>query len=228
VAEVYNLIGRGLYSLRETRRLTKIPRPTLNRWVKGYARRRAGERVNYDALLQPSLPILDEQITLSFRDLIELRFIDRLRQLKVSWAEIKATIDAAKSMLETDYPFGTRRFATDGRRLFSEIQDRPDLLLHLRTNQITADRVFSPDLYSEIEFEKDDAARWRPAAGRSKVVLDPGRSFGKPILDEFGIPTALIKSAFDAEESIDRVADWFEIPGDAVQAAVDFEIKLAA
>ena len=224
----FKFIGKGLYSLREARRLTGVPGPTLTRWVKGYARRRKGEQIVYDPLLAPSLPQLDEQIALSFRDLIELRFINRLRELKVPWSEIKATIEAARGLLDTDYPFGTRRFATDGRRLFSEVVDRPGFLLRLRTNQITFDRLFSPNLYSEIEFEKDEAVRWRPEAGRRFVVLDPRRSFGKPILDEHGIPTAVLASAVRAEDSIERVADWFELPDDAVQAAVDFERKLAA
>ena len=228
MVEPFSLIGKGLYSLSDTRRLIKIPRPTLNRWVRGYARRRKGGRIDYPPLLNPSLPELEDQIVLSFRDVIELRFVNRLRELEVSWQEIKATIDAAREILKTDYPFGTRRFATDGRKIFSEIVEHPGYLLHLRTNQITADRFFSPDLYAEIEFEQDDAVRWRPASGRSMVVIDPGRSFGKPILDRFSIPTSLIKNAFDTEEVVSRVADWFEIPDAEVEAAIDFENKLAA
>jgi uncharacterized protein (DUF433 family)/DNA-binding transcriptional MerR regulator len=224
----YTYIGQGLYSMGEARRLTGIPGRTLNRWVKGYARHRDGERVEYEALISPSLPILDDQITLSFRDLVELRFINRLREHHVSWAEIKTTIEAARELLDTAYPFGTHRFATDGRALFSEIIDRPGFLLRLRTRQISFDRIFSPDLYDEIEFENDTAVRWRPDAGKSFVIIDPGRSFGKPILDEFGIATGVIAKAVAIEESVRRVADWFELPEDAVTAAVDFEQKLAA
>jgi len=224
----YNFIGKGLYSVPEARRLTKIPAPTLNRWVQGYVRRRDGDTVSYDPLLQPSLPEIEEKVALSFRDLVELRFINRLRTLKVSWAEIKGTIEDARDLLKTNYPFGTRRFATDGRRLFSEIADKPGLLLRVRTKQITADRIFSPDLYSEIEFEDDDAVRWRPETGRSHVVIDPERSFGKPILDRYGIPTALLAKTARAEDSAAKTADWFEVPLDAVIAAVEFELKLAA
>src|SRR6266404_1310802 len=228
VGYAFKLIGKGLYSVQEARRLTRVPGPTLRRWVCGYARRRDGSRVDYPPLLTPSHPAIDDAIALSFRDLIELRFINRLRELHVPWSEIKATIDASRAMLRTDYPFGTRRFATDGRRLFSEIVDRPGLLLRVRTNQISFDRLFLPDLYAEIEFERDDAARWRPESGRRFVVIDPERSFGKPILDAHGIPTAVLAKAVQAEDSIARVADWFEVPDEAVQAAVDFESKLAA
>ena len=100
--------------------------------------------------------------------------------------------------------------------------------MRVRTNQISFDRLFLPDLYAEIEFERDDAVRWRPESGRRLVVIDPERSFGKPILDAHGIPTAVLAKAVQVEESITRVADWFEVPDEAVQAAVDFESKLAA
>jgi uncharacterized protein (DUF433 family) len=228
VERAFKLIGKGLYSVPEARRLTRIPGPTLRRWVCGYARRRDGARVEYLPLLARSHPFIDDAIALSFRDLIELRFINRLRELDVPRAEIKAAIDAARALLRTDYPFGTRRFATDCRRLFSEIADRPGFLLHLRTSQISFDRIFLPDLYAEIELERDDAARWRPESGRRFVIIDPERSFGKPILDAHGIPTAVLARAVHVEESITRVADWFEVPDDAVQAAVDFEGRLAA
>ena len=224
----YQFIGKGLYSVAEARRLTRVPGPTLARWVKGYARRRKGERKDYAPILDASLPKLEGQIALSFRDLVELRFVNRLRELKVSWFEIKATIDRAREILQTPYPFGTYRFATDGRRLFSEIIDKPGFLLRIRTNQITADRLFSPDLYAEIEFEHGDAVRWRPEAGKSLVVIDPGRVFGKPIFDKYGIPTSLVKKMWEAEESIQRAADWFEISDESAEAAVAFELKIAA
>ena len=70
---------------------------------------------------------------------------------------------------------------------------------------------------------------WRPEAGRKVVVLDPERSFGKPILDEFDIQTQVIARAVAAEEGSEkRVADWYDIPVPAVQAAVHFERQLLA
>jgi uncharacterized protein (DUF433 family) len=60
------------------------------------------------------------------------------------------------------------------------------------------------------------------------VVLDPRRSFGQPIVNDEGVSTRVLAGAVQAEQSIERVAEWFEVKPASVRAAVDFENQLAA
>ena len=225
MARDFSLIGVGLYSVPEARRLTKIPAATINRWVRGYARRRDSERVQYPALVSPELPEIDDEVAVSFRDLMELRFINRLRQLEIPWREIKLTVETARDLYKTPHPFGTRRFAADGRKVFAKI-DRAGTLM--RANQLSFEEMFQPSLFAELEYEGGEVARWRPEAGSNIVVLDPARSFGKPLVDEFGIPTAALAAAVAAEGDVERVADWYDVPERVVQIAVAYEQHLLA
>jgi len=67
---------------------------------------------------------------------------------------------------------------------------------------------------------------WRPRSNR--VILDPQRSFGEPIVADEGIPTDILASAYVAEGSVDAVARWYEVDPAAVEDAVEFEFSLAA
>jgi uncharacterized protein (DUF433 family) len=222
----FDLIGVGLYSIPEAAKLTGIPAATIGRWVKGYARARHGKLIEHPAVAPSSLPKIDDAVALSFRDLTEVRFIGKLRALRVSWPEIRRTVDLAQELLKTRYPFGSLKFKTDGKQVFAEIEKSGALL---RSRQFVFATVFEPSLFAELEYEGGVVARWRPEAGRNVVVLDPERSFGKPILDEFDIQTQVIARAVAAEEGSERrVADWYDITVPAVQAAVHFERQLLA
>ena len=62
-----------------------------------------------------------------------------------------------------------------------------------------------------------------------KIVLDPERSFGKPVLTEAGIATEVIYHSWLAEgENARMVASLYEIDVSAVTAAVQFEQRIAA
>ena len=70
------------------------------------------------------------------------------------------------------------------------------------------------------------AKRWHIADG---VVVDPGKSFGKPVLERLGIPTYVVAAEYAANgRNADRVADWYGLSADEVLAAVRFEAGLSA
>jgi uncharacterized protein (DUF433 family) len=63
---------------------------------------------------------------------------------------------------------------------------------------------------------------------RRHVVVDPLRSFGQPVVNKEGVPTAVLSHALDVEKSVARVARWFEVSRASVKAAAEFEARLAA
>ena len=225
MAAHYELIGVGLYSIVEAARLTAVSTTTVSRWVKGYARLRHGERVEYPPLMPANLRPIDDKVALTFRDLMEVRFVGKLRALKVRWSEIDRTVSTARDILKTRYPFGSLVFKSDGARVFAELEKGGRLL---RDRQFAFGVVFEQSLFAELEYEADQVVRWRPSAGSNVVVLDPQRSFGKPLLDEFDIQTRVVAEAVEAEGSAPRVAEWYDIPLHAVHAAVSYERQLLA
>jgi uncharacterized protein (DUF433 family) len=170
-------------------------------------------------------------LALGFRDLIEVRFVDAFLRHGVSWKTIRLSAAKAADLLRASHPFSTQKFRTDGRRIFADFAESTGdrVFIDLARQQHAFRSVVGPALYAGLEWSKqDDAVRWWPVRGRKTVVIDPRRAFGRPIVHEGSVPTAVLAAAVRAEESIDRVADLYEVSANAVRAALMFEESLAA
>lgn len=172
----------------------------------------------------------NEQV-LGFNDLLELRTVARFVGLGVSLQVIRATIEVARGYLG-DYPLHSRRFVTDGRRIFMEAVERVNedsRLLDVRGRQYALGDIIRPSLLDGIEFSRSDhALRWFPVHKKRVIVLDPQVQFGEPIVAEGGVPTDTLVAAFRAEgEDVNRVARLYRVRPTEVRAAVAFEDRLA-
>lgn len=108
------------------------------------------------------------------------------------------------------------------------VQHAPELL-DLARDQVAFRRILDPYLFRGLEFgPRHGVARWWHEAGARKIVIDPERSLGSPIVARWGVPTLTLSRAFRVEQSLERVAAQFEIPKASVAAAVEFEQRIAA
>lgn len=223
------LIGRGLYSVSEAGRLTSIPASRIGRWLNGRTRTYRGEAVFDRPLWMPELPATDGQLNLSFRDLIEVRMVDRFRSKGLSLPYIRKVVEAARAIVGETHPFTSNSFKTDGKRVYQEVLSKTDepKLIEVLEGQHAFHSIIALGL-KDIEFEDGELLLWRPQTGRSDVILDPSRSFGQPILGQSGVSTAIIKLAFDTGRSSRDIGRDFEISERSVRSALAFEAKLAA
>jgi hypothetical protein len=109
------------------------------------------------------------------------------RDLHIGLPTIRACLDFAREVVEDDHPFSTRRFRSDGRRLFLESGD--GRLIDLKVRQHVFKRIVEPS-FVDLDFDAETASRWWLLPRKRTIVLDPARSFGQPIVAEHGIPTA--------------------------------------
>jgi uncharacterized protein (DUF433 family) len=129
----------------------------------------------------------------------------------------------------TAHPFCRRELLSDGKTVFMRYWDAKgeERLAEALSEQGVFPQVILPFL-RHIDYDQvtDLAQRWHIAEG---VVVDPGICFGKPVVQEVGIPTAILAAAYHAnDEDLDAVAEWYNIPPRCVEAAVAFENGLAA
>lgn len=221
------LTGLGLYTFQEASRLTGIRPGELRRWLQGYRTR-----------TKEMPPLWETELAeagldgLSFHDLLEVRFVKEFRKHGVSLQTIRIAARVAREMLHTDYPFTSHRFRTDGKNIFWDAvrETGEHDMLDLRKRQFVFEKVIRPSLYEGIEFGADDLAiRWFPMKRNKQVVIDPAIAFGKPIVVDVGVRTDILYEAWLAEdEDKRRVASQFEVPVQAVDAAIRFEERLAA
>lgn len=225
------LVGIGLYTVREAALLTDTSTRSVRRWVSGYIYRRGDVVRKVEPVWTPQILAIDDTVALGFLDLMELRFVTAFRRYGVSWKIIRAAAARAREMFERDHPFSAERFRTDGRRIFAEILEdsRDERLFDLVRDQYAFHNVVTPSLYASLEFsEHDEVLRWFPLYPRQTVVVDPARAFGRPISAAEGVPTELLARAVEMEGSESAVSKWFDVSPASVRAAVAFESRLAA
>ncbi len=226
----YEYVGIGLYTLPEAASLLRTSRRTIRRWMQGHDYSKAGSKHHVAPLWTPDILHVDGEIELSFRDLIELRFVQAFVAKGLHLTAIRNCLNYAKECIQSDRPFLTGKFRTDGRTIFLESQERLEAsheakLLDLRVKQFVFKSVVE-QTFRDLDLEDGLVSSWRPFKGKVSIVIDPKRSFGQPIAALTGIPTIALAEAVKAEKSVARVAKLFEVERKVVQDAVNFHVEL--
>jgi uncharacterized protein (DUF433 family) len=222
-------LGVGFYTVPQAARLLRIPPVNIRRWLGGYTYRKAGRRHAMPPLWEPQLPPNGHRIELGFRDLIELRFVQQFLEAGLGLLTIRNCLVHARAYVNDDRPFSTRRFRTDGRTIFLESAKRAGEaeVLDLKNRQYELKQLIERS-FKDLDLEADAVARWRPLRGKQSIVIDPARAFGQPIAARSGVPTRTLADAAQVEESLDKVAELYEVSPGALRDAIAFETSLAA
>lgn len=224
------LIGIGIYSVPEAARITGVSAGRIRRWVRGYSFRSGDDVKQSPRLWAPDLQPIDHSLALSFRDLIEVRFVDFFLSKGVAWKELREASACASELVGSSHPFSTKRFKTDGRKIFATLRTagRFSHLLQVVDRQFAIFEVLDPLLYAGLEFRHLDVIRWFPLESSRRIMIDPQVAFGQPVVNPEGVPTRALARAVLADGDAELVARSFAVSRLSVQAAVEFEEKLAA
>ncbi len=218
----------GFYNVRDAARLLGIDSTArLRGWLTGWPNARAG-------------PIVQRQFvdtsTVSFLDLMELRFIDYFRAQKVPLQTLRRAADKARLHWETTHPFALSKskYITDRRKIFAQSaeEQKDTITWDLATNQLEMWEALESAIARGVEFSPstDLAERWRPKGSEfPDVIVDPHYAFGHPVIGSRAVPTSAIFSLYKAEcGKSDQIAKWFNVTVEHVNQAVQFEIELSA
>jgi uncharacterized protein (DUF433 family) len=226
--------ARPLFTPADAERIVGVPASTTRRWLEGYAFEHNGERRTKGPRLGPSATRIDGVLLMSFLDLVEVQMARILRRRGVSWPDIDRAAAVFRDAWHNPHPFALQRFRSDGRSVFVELGRGigDNSLWQLGADQYVFDALIEQSLFGILDF-REDGVPWRlwPHGRDAQVVVDPARSFGRPILDAQGVPVRLIAAAYAANDNqIERVARWFDLPAEAVEAAIRYEVatRLAA
>lgn len=227
------LLGKGIYSVPEATRLTGVSGATIRRWTRGYRRIRRGQARLHPALWKSDFEPINGAISISFLDLMEVRFVGHFTESGVPWRIVYKAAQEAMDMYKNPeaHPFATTRFRSEGKRIFAEVirNDGNIALIDLVSNQTAFHKIVSPSLYDNLDFSREGIAlRWWPIGRENLIVIDPMRSFGQPIVAREGVPTYVLADAYRAEHSDERVAKWHGVDVSSVRQAVEYESKRAA
>jgi len=216
------------YPAAEAARLVDISATRVRRWLKGY-------HYWYRAGVRHQRPVIRRRGTAgtnyaSFLDLVDLLFVKRFLDEKISLQKVRRALDEAARILGTDH-FARQRFFTDGSDIYLQVKEEGDAILQLLAGGQWVIAEIIKQLAQQIDFDEPTglARRWYPLGREGLIVLDPLISFGRPSIIGRGVATANVYDLFIAEAlRSDRVCTWMDLSPKELDAAVRFEQQLAA
>lgn len=224
------IAGRGIYSFGRAAEIVGVSPQSLRQWTLG--RRAPSGSASARPLVRLDILELEGEHVLSFLNLVEVKLLSEFRRLNLPLQYIRQVVDVLEQSYDMTHPLACRRLQTDGRSIFAEIDESGQFacveIAGRRPNHVVFDEVIRP-LFKVIDFvgSQELARRWYPLGRDGGVVVDPAIAFGEPVLQASGVPTrALARQVSVAGDSVDAVAQWFELPKDAVETAMTFESGL--
>jgi uncharacterized protein (DUF433 family) len=236
-----NLLGLGLFPLPEAARMAQLDARTARRWAEGYPFTYKGEKRFSQGVVPLALAPAGGVRDLTFAEMLTLRLVKAFKGAGLGLPTIKRVAECAAVDFGMGVPFVSKRFRTDGRKIFVELRKEPPAndepaitrreleLIEVLTGQHQFADVVEPSLFANVDWQDDLAARWWPLGKTCAVNLDPAIVFGAPHVAGTRVPTRVVANAVRAEgggdAAVAAVAEWHGLTPPQVQDAVRFETE---
>jgi uncharacterized protein (DUF433 family) len=226
--DIYNVAA---YSVTDAARYLRIPKVTLQSWLKGRSYSTKSGQQSFETLIQrPN----SESPQLSFINLVEahvLRIIRNTHHVKLD--KIRKALDYMSQAFDVDHPLVIERFQTDGVDLFVEqiIEGQKTELINVARGGQLAMRQALKHFLTRVEWDREGiASRFFPVIelipepeSDRVIFLDPSIRFGKPVIAGKGVPTDIIAELYNAGDSIHDIAEEYDCSPLQVTVAIQFE-----
>ena len=217
----------GIYTPREVAFYANMHPSTLRAWLK----------LNENLLKGGFLDDFGKYLT--FEDLIQAIVIRELRTISknpISLQKIREAVGIVEQEYGLKRPFAHKHFIShDGKDLFLRIRKEDDPIQ--LTGRHKDQKEFKPIhmLYAkDIQYDTKTGLALEYIANSLtksddlRITINPKFRFGEPILKKYGITAESLFEAYQAEGALGPVAEWYEIPVEAVETAVRYWENLAA
>lgn len=220
----------GFYTLKDAARLLQMDggHRRLQGWLNGWRGSKSGPVIKRDF----------EGATISFLDLMEIRFVQHFRRQDVPMQTIRRAAQMLRSDWGERHPLAfanSEKYVTDRRRIFAQAaeQEGDRRTWDVASNQYEMWVALENVIAKGVTFDPSShlATSWQPLRAEFPgVVVDPRMAFGRPVVSgDRPTPTAALFRQWRAENgNVDQVARWFKVEPSAVDEAVGFELSLAA
>ncbi len=197
---------------------------TLRTWVKGrHYPPDAGSSFSEPLI---SLPCVEEN-DLSFINLVEAYVLSSMRfRHRIRMDVVRRSLNYVAEKLGHSHPLALQDFLSDGINLFFEVYGK---LIDVSEGGQLAMRTLMEKSLRRIERDPHGLAlRIYPFAMDSEsesrfVVIDSYVSFGRPVIADSGVSTAIIAERWNAGENISELAHDYGLPAEKIEEAIWFE-----
>ncbi len=224
------LLNVPAYTVPEAAHYLQIPTTTLRSWVKGRSYPLKPERAGF---FEPIIQLPDEeQRLLSFTNLVEAHVLDAIRREHgVQLQKVRDAVCYMQKRMNVEHPLAFQAMVTDGVDLF--VRRYAELINVSRDGQLAMGAILNAYLRRVDWDETGFAIRLYPFTRKREldeprvVVIDPEVSFGKPVLVGTGIPTSTVAERYKAGESVDDLAEDYDLERAKIEEAIRCELRAA-
>jgi len=214
-------IGLGVYTLQEAALYAGISSHKLSRWLFGSGR--------YPAVFDSQL-YADRLV--SFYDMVQAMAVDRARARRIPLRKVRKAIERAQEDYHLSLPLAYKHILYFDRELHIQLDGQRivELTGPVR-GQTMMEKIMEPFMKLLCFDDNGLAQAYIPFQryGR-KIVLNPKRQFGQPIVEGTGYRADVLANAYRIEGTVESVMEEFNVDSDVVNAAVDYmkSIQIAA
>lgn len=213
------------YTLAEAARYVKVADATLRAWVVGRDYPTTTGTGRFRPLIHPAER---HPARLSFSNLIEAHVLRALRSDHgVSLKAVRAALRYAEESLGIERLLLRKELSTTAGQMF--LRHYGQLINLSASGQIAMQRFLQEHL-KRVEWDKNKLPiRLYPFVSTdmltkdTPIVIDPQIAFGRPVLLRKGISTSTIAERIDAGETIQELAEDYDLTPDEVEQAVLYE-----
>jgi uncharacterized protein (DUF433 family) len=213
------------YTLAEAARYLRLPSATLRSWVLGRQYPTAKGSSDFPPLI---LPASKQPPLLSFSNLIEAHVLWALRTehgvpvkaLRDALAYAEKTLRIKRLLLRPELRANAGKVFLDR---YGELIDLP------ASGQLAMRQLFNEHL-KRIEWDTSNfPVRLYPflsivsASGERPIVINPYIAFGRPVVERKGVSTSAIVERIDAGESVEDVANDYDLGKTEIEQAILYE-----
>ncbi|NLX51085.1 MAG: DUF433 domain-containing protein [Deltaproteobacteria bacterium] len=205
-----------LYSLTEVSRYARIQPATLRLWTKK------------NSIVM--LPINEGLAPLSFINLIESHVLVALRRThQVPMQRIRRAVDWLQEQYNTKHPLAELDLETDGHDVFIRELGLP---INASKHGQSAFAEILARYLKRIDRDKNNIPiRFYPFpydASPKTIVMDPSVAYGRPVIKGTRISTLMVFDRYSGGESLNDIADDYELTIPYVEEALRCEIERRA
>jgi len=221
-ADASDIRNQPAYGPAEAARYLRLPAATLRTWLVGRAYPKGDAQATFHPLIKPAST---QPLQLSFYNLIEAHVLRALRtEHGVALAELRKAIAYAEKKLQLHRLMLSPELRTHAGQVFL---DRYVELINLSASGQLAMRKMFEDHLQRVEWDEwQFPVRLYPyidstqRAAERPIAIDPHVAFGRPIVRRAGISTAAIADRIDAGETVEALADDYDLSRDEIEQAV--------
>ncbi len=193
----------GKYRIGVAQRLTGVSGGGIKRWLQDYPAHIAELKPPWADGMGPRF---DHLTKLSFLELLEVLIAGKIRAgNKGSYREVREYHDAIAAEWGTQFAFAHQNFLAHKGRL-------PEAAVKV---------------LGQMDYEDGFVSRWCPMGKEGALALDPQRAGGQPAIKGRRLRVVDIKDSFMAGESVNFLADDFDLKPQDVEAALRYALWLS-